>query len=608
MTQTIFLMPSSGNDCGCADDPLKKDAFLQPYGGAGITERGLHPITNAALHDLFPPERTAWKAFLAGLLRHATIESSRAWGHVISRPEAGDVAVVSSTGVKDLSKKLGLAYATTHLYYTIFKAIGLLLEVRGQNRASIILFPLFPYYLPANVLTQLALVKARTKDKQVHHLVEGILLHRSRLARREPGKQQESPCSVQQEATLQQIQTLQQLLLSEGVADQDGRIATRIIAEMRSFANGNVVNSLMTDIIEEEQQQQRAHRDAHAEEAIYAESTKDFLSSAEQDTRLDTRQPHMADVPHSISSALATDRSQDSQHGLTQEHNQRQLASRTGDMTQTDTLLATNLLTAETSQDSSSHVSINGIGHFLSGIYTDSDPNDIFPTGQNSYTVTKTPSPTHILSTRNLRGLATALAWIVEGKTENVGAFVTLLKQYDPQVLLAAVIATLARKHAPCGMRPLDRPGGFCTKRCKEYQQTGIPDEIMAFMDSHQLLTYQEIDHLLYQQAQEQKIRNKRVPYTALLKGTADDRQHLPPPNRGTWMNRQIAEALALRIPQEAPDAKIVGVRDIQQGLNRVSVVDVQIAGALWPITSQEDWLDYIATICQLETLSTMEQ
>jgi len=73
-------------------------------------------------------------------------------------------------------------------------------------------------------------------------------------------------------------------------------------------------------------------------------------------------------------------------------------------------------------------------------------------------------------------------------------------------------------------------------------------------------------------------------------------------------MNRQRAEALALRIPREAPDAKIVGVRDVQQGLEMVSVVEVQIAGAFWTFPSQEDWLDYIVTIRHLETLSTMER
>jgi hypothetical protein len=39
-----------------------------------------------------------------------------------------------------------------------------------------------------------------------------------------------------------------------------------------------------------------------------------------------------------------------------------------------------------------------------------------------------------------------------------------------------------------------------------------------------------------------------------------------------------------------------------------VSVVDVQIAGAFWTITSQEDWLDYVATIRHLEMLSTVER
>src|SRR5882724_2907353 len=146
MTQAILSIPSSGKDRGWADDPLEKDASSK-YGEVDATERSLHPTTNGALHDLFPPERTAWKVFLAGLLRHATIESSRDWIHVISLPEEGDVAVVSSAGVKDLSKKLGLAYATTHLYHTIFKAIGLIVELRDQDRKNIILYPLSPYCL-----------------------------------------------------------------------------------------------------------------------------------------------------------------------------------------------------------------------------------------------------------------------------------------------------------------------------------------------------------------------------------------------------------------------------------------------------------------------------
>ncbi len=72
-------------------------------------------------------------------------------------------------------------------------------------------------------------------------------------------------------------------------------------------------------------------------------------------------------------------------------------------------------------------------------------------------------------------------------------------------------------------------------------------------------------------------------------------------------MKRETAEALVARIPQDKPQTTVVEIRDVQQGSNVFSVVDVLIEGASWTIPSQEDWLDYIVAIKQLETLQKEE-
>ncbi len=157
----------------------------------------------------------------------------------------------------------------------------------------------------------------------------------------------------------------------------------------------------------------------------------------------------------------------------------------------------------------------NYVKHHLAGTVqvsllnttTDSDSTDTLPIEQERQDNQKIPSPTDGLSTREILGQATNLAWLVEEKTDSVGAFVRLLKLYTPQIVKAAFVATLIRKYFPDGLGTLERPGGYFTRRCEEYEKTSIPESLLTSLHVYEALSYREIEQILLRQAQEQKIR-----------------------------------------------------------------------------------------------------
>jgi hypothetical protein len=575
--------------------------------GADVTDPGIDPLTSQTLHLLFPPSRTAWETFLSGLLRHAIIAPPEAFVHVISFPleeeRKGDVAVACFTSICDLSCKLRLAYETTHLYYIFLKAIGLIYtceQVEQRHKRLFIILPLAPYHLPRALPERLEQLKARYGRHQVRQLVEQVSEHLSHAA----GQETVSYPDTKPEFGVSGLYaSIQQILSSEGVADADGRIVTRITEETLCFMKRDTGDSLVRTSVDETGHQLSSSRDDHAVDQAGAELASEPSRALAQDSVLSIRQPQKVEAFANAPSSLASRIFQDSCLRLSEE-SQHPLQRNNTDATiqEADTLPPTNLLTGEASLDSVSLLSINGIGDIFSVISPpDSDQTDTLTALQKSQEIAKIPSPVRMLSTRAIRDQAIALAALIEGKVDNFPAFITLLKKYDSQIVSAAIVATLVRKHFPGGMGPLKKPGGYCTRRCQEYAQTAIPDEVMALLHAHESFSYQEIDGLLSQQAQEQKARSSSALSLIPSESLADDAQGLPAPKRGTWMDRQTAEVLAARIPLDAPSAEVAGIRDVRRGEVVISVVDASVEGVPWTIPSLEDWLDHIVAIRELE-------
>jgi hypothetical protein len=128
---------------------------------------------------------------------------------------------------------------------------------------------------------------------------------------------------------------------------------------------------------------------------------------------------------------------------------------------------------------------------------------------------------------------------LIEGTTQNVGAYIALMRQYKPQSLRAAVIATLVRKYSCCeGKGGLKKPGGYLTWQVRQCEKT-IPEQLMALAKTYEHATYEEIDTALARQAQMQPSRQQ----TSVLAS-----QDMYRPKRGRALDKATAEGVAQRI------------------------------------------------------------
>jgi hypothetical protein len=198
----------------------------------------------------------------------------------------------------------------------------------------------------------------------------------------------------------------------------------------------------------------------------------------------------------------------------------------------------------------------------------------------------RSPRPRQSAHT-SLINQAKALAKLVEGNEENVGAYIALIQQYDPRTLRAAVIATLLRKHWPQGRGILRKPGGYYTRRVQQFQHT-IPEPILSLLQTYELASYEEIDAALGAQARMQAARRESA--TSARQGTIR-------PKRGAPMCQATAEMLARRIPQEDSSVQVRGLYE-EDG---IYAVRVYIAPVEHLFASIEDWGCYHAQMQLLE-------
>jgi len=183
------------------------------------------------------------------------------------------------------------------------------------------------------------------------------------------------------------------------------------------------------------------------------------------------------------------------------------------------------------------------------------------------------------LANADLIKQAKTLALLIEGDEGNLGAYIALIKQHQPRILRAAVIATLLRKYWPEGKGVLMKPGGYYTRRVQQFQHV-IPEPILSLLRTYEQASYEEIDTAMSTQAYEQA--PSQEPGTPARQGAIR-------PERGAPMNKATAEALALRITQED---SYVQVRDVckEEG---IYAVKVYIAPLEHLFASVEDWEHY---------------
>ncbi len=332
---------------------------------AKLLHAGLDFITIRTLQRLFPSSRTAWKPFLIGLLHNATIKLPTAWTHILSFPEEehdDDAAVGYFTGINDLSQKLHLAYETTHLHYTFFKAIGLLFTTEQtvqRHKRLILVLPLASYHIPEGLSEQLEQFKMRYGRRQAHLLVEQISEHLIHCST--PGDTS-LPKTHDDERVLEEVPqaspvphfcaSLQTILSSVGV-ESDEQIVERMTEEMLSFARRAAEDWHLKETSHVAKNFQVGQTGTTTGDTVYTESRSESSGASTQDSSLSTKPTEKVSTS---SSRLPLD-PQDSLH----RDGQPLSTSDTNTRVETETPSATNLLANLAPVDSHSVVSINGL-------------------------------------------------------------------------------------------------------------------------------------------------------------------------------------------------------------------------------------------------------
>jgi hypothetical protein len=248
-------------------------------------------------------------------------------------------------------------------------------------------------------------------------------------------------------------------------------------------------------------------------------------------------------------------------------------------------------------------LSVNGIGNsnnFKTDIITDPVIESLGVIAGRSREGSMAQEPEN-RSWTAVKSQAKALAMFIEECSVNLGAYIKLIREYDGRTILAGVIATLMRKHFPCGRGPLKRPGGFFTRRCQEFQRDGIPSEVAAWIERCGHLSYQEIDAAL-EAASRVRPRMDDCP-PVRLQSVVPDAIPTPiyPPGQGDWMSRTEAGALEERISKEDQS---VGVKQIQRvclAAGEVYVVEVVVDGVPYVFASECDWENYRSRLRAIE-------
>ncbi len=614
--------------------PLSLAASDSQRAGEGVDYERVDPTTCRLIHALFPPH-TCGFAFFLGLLANAMVKQYALSG--LPESVRGDAAIVNVTnGYVGLSQRLHLSYDTTHMYLLIYRALGLL-YVEKQGKQTTIIIPLDAYQPPARLVEILAQLKEhyRTRRPRVRRLIDQIAQRMALLLQAEGEQSIPGPVPPVQSELLARVG---RVLRAQGVADPDGHIAMSIATEItplvlsqaeevvplqaeqevkaylpRCYQRSNplcVTLSQESSTAGERQDAENRPKSVPATQQAgnntYWAATLARFSAPDPTASFPRGEHNPGRILAAPVSAVQQDRFKAMNLSIDLQTEEGTGVTRTGRGGFSVSNLATSQQTGEPFQaaprqadanllmrvDSPKNLPYNGIGDgrkkqekiILPESFPDPDP--ALPRAWDDDAPSQSGGPLP-QADAPVRQQARVLARLIEGKEENIGAYIILLRKHDPHTLRAAVIATLQRKHFPLGKGGLKKPGGYFTRRVQQFQQA-IPEQIMALVQVYAQTSYEGIDAAMATQARIQAPRG--FPPAAPARVVRQ--------KRGTPMDQATAEALARRIPLEDPYVQVRGVSQVQEGSY---VVEVLIDPVVYRFSSIETWETYHAQMQELE-------
>lgn len=549
----------------------------------GIDYERVHSSTRQIIHALFS-QRTRGYTYFVRLLNKAIIQQYTLPGQSEDLKE--DVAVVTvANGYIELSQLLGISYDRTHMYTLVFRALGLLyLETQGKQMTIII--PLGVYRPPARLGEILRQLLIHYSDRRSHLLscVKSII---ERIPSLIPIEQEvsEQPC---QDEVLTRVQ---RGLAAKGVVDPDGQIAMSVLIEIAPL----IATCAEIPTAQHEQRiaeylpkyyrkakpscRQESPQRENQDQAIAATQNLPVgLSNNEQAKRTAARATTTSRTMF-VTTAQGRFDPKNLSHGTQVDGEAREVVEACGRLDsenlpanpQTEASLQNVPVSVEANlpiRVDSGQISFftNGIGignnsirKYIKNI-SDPDPDLQVP---HSEIEKHTPHVSPPIAHPTIRQHALALAKLIEGSEENIGAYVQLCRKYDLQAIKAGVIATLLRKHYPEGKGALKRPGGYYTRQVQRFQ-AALPEQMAELLEIYSQASYEEIEAALEKQAQAQAVHQRPGVFGPSL-ATSRIRPGQP-------MDEGMATKLAERIAAEDPDVQVKGICKMRDGMYAVKV------------------------------------
>lgn len=204
-----------------------------------------------------------------------------------------------------------------------------------------------------------------------------------------------------------------------------------------------------------------------------------------------------------------------------------------------------------------------------------------------------------------VKSQARALAVSIEGNSVNLGAYVKLIREYDARTILAAVIATLMRKHFADSRGPLRRPGGYFTRRCQEFQGNCIPADVATWVERCGHLSFQAIEEMLEAAARVHPRMDDHPLAHSQPEVPGAITTLIYPPTQGDWMSSSEANALAERICKEDPSVVIRQIQHVYLEAGEAYVIETVIDGVPYVFPSIGDWEDYRSRLLVIMGMDT---
>ena len=533
---------------------------------------------------VFPAHSRALR-YLVGLLTLAQVEQvelSTIYGEV-----RGDAATVYAKGYEDLRQRLHLAYDTTHKYTLIFEALGLVFTQKLEGQLMLII-PLHSYHPPAGALDTVKQLRERYRShrpklgKLLKSVIERLQVMLESDVQQLPVNQTAIPSEL--------VDTIQQAL-SDPIAQENSRqMALHIAASIAHFLPAERVQASLP-VAKREDSPPPLKDQEDSEEGIQQLEESTVLQPQRQKSVKQVRQNLPNDHPRVDSvSCESTPR-----HSVGRFLHADALKRSAQDTIITPADLPAAAISAPTNlpvmvdSPAGKPSNGNGIGN-NKNISIRSLPDSITdPSANNQQAMMPVDSPLpHPIVVSQARELAIFL----EGKADegNLGGYITLIRGYPPPIRMAALIATLERKHYPQGKGLLKKPGGYFTRCCQEYLPKSIPDRFADLVARCIHRPYDEVEAIVKTSLRPPGSRNRHS------SREADESTPLKP-IRGTHMDKATADALAIRISKEAHYAHVKGLRKVTHAEGAAYIVEVTIGPKDCVFASFQEWEHHHAQV-----------